>query len=116
MTAHGAPAIAAFAAVLAAWGFSRFARDKDPGGSLMAGYAFLEFTAILQAGVEAVRAIGGSSFDAPVAHAAYLVVSVVVLPLVGFRLPEVPTRRDGIPLAAAALVVGVLVLLVQATA
>ncbi len=112
MTGRAATACALYAGFLASWALGAAASRRGPSPYLLLGAALLEATLLLGALVGLARL--GEAGDATV-HGAYLLASVLLLPI-GLLLARDPEGRlQPAPLAVALLALAVVVLRVDAT-
>jgi F0F1-type ATP synthase membrane subunit c/vacuolar-type H+-ATPase subunit K len=113
VTGRAAAACALYAGFLASWALAAAARRRDPSPYLLLGAALLEATLVLGA------LVGATQLDragAPTVHGAYLLASVLLLPL-GLLLARDPEGRlEPAPLAVGLLALAAVVLRVDATA
>lgn len=113
MTGRAATACALYAGFLASWALGAAVRRRDPSPYLLLGAALLEATLVLGAliGLGQLAEAGD-----PTVHGAYLLGSVLLLP-VGLLLARDPEGGlEPAPLAVAFLALAVVVLRVDATA
>lgn len=113
MTGRAAAACALYAGFLASWALGAAVRRREPSPYLLLGAALLEATLVLGALLGATQLSGVGD---PAVHGAYLLASVLLLPL-GLLLARDPEGRlEAAPLAVALLALAVIVLRVDATA
>lgn len=113
MTDRAATACALYAGFLASWALGAAVRRRDPSPYLLLGAALLEATLVAGAVVGAAGLAGAGD---PAVHGAYLLASVLLLPLGLALARDHRGRLEPAPLAVALLALAVVVLRVDATA
>ncbi len=113
MSGRAATACALYAGFLASWSLGAALRRREPSPYLLLGVALLEALLALGALLGTTR-LGGAGD--PAVHGAYLLASVLLLP-VGILLARDPDRRLApAPLAVALLALAVVIVRVEQTA
>jgi hypothetical protein len=113
VTGRGATACALYAGFLASWSLGAAVRRRDPSRYLLLGAALLEAVLVIGA---LVGVTGLAEVPDAIVHAAYLLASVLLLP-VGLLLARDPDGGlEPAPLAVVLLALAVVILRVDATA
>jgi len=102
--------VAVAALVVAAWSFILAARDKEPGKALLAGLAVVELLVIAQLVVGVVLLIDGGKPGSLATYLAYLIISLVVLPVGTLWALAERSRSSTAVLGVAGIAIAVMVL------